>query len=269
MSSKIILNHRIVYDKSSGTLKDIENRYDEIILTTPANNCLLVLLSNKPEITTQKELFEEVWEKHGIPINANTLYQNISMIRKAFRQLGIEDNIIVTVPRRGMLVAESVVITGYDEHQDKVNNHDALLLNSTLSDLVSDKSNNFDNNSVHFKIKKTGAILFCFTLFFALVAVSSNCLYQEYRKTKSRFYNYSYWRDYNQCQLYVDDYFRTRFKEHGEQIPFNAKFKCDNKERVYVSLYSGLPRESFFICDGDILSEGTKCRSIYRYFIES
>ncbi|WP_419246711.1 winged helix-turn-helix domain-containing protein [Serratia sp. NFX21] len=269
MSSKIILNHRIIYDKSSGSLKDIEKKYDEIILTTPANNCLLILLNNKPEITTQKELFEEVWEKYGIPINANTLYQNIAMIRKAFRQLGIEDDIIVTIPRRGMLVAETVVITDYVESQDKVTDHGELQVNTTLYDHTPGKPDDLDNKSLHYKIKKIGAVLFSFTLFFSLIAISANCIYQEYLKTKSRLYHYSYWRDYNQCQLYVDDYFRKKVKSNGGGIPFNAELHCDNKERVYISLYVGLPRESFFICDGDILNEGTKCKSRYRYFIES
>lgn len=269
MSSKIVLNHRIIYDKNSGSLKDIENKYDEIILTTPANNCLLVLLKNKPEITTQKFLFEEVWERHGIPINANTLYQNISMIRKAFRQLGIEDDIIVTIPRRGMLVAETVVITDYVDSQDTVTEQGEFLVNTSLSEHATEKSGDFENNSSLYKIKKIGVIIFSLMLLFVFIAASANGFYQEYLKTKNRFYHYSYWRNYNQCKLYVDDYFRKKLKEHGDQIPFDAEFHCNNKERVYISLYIGLPRESFFVCDGDILNEGTKCTSRYRYFIES
>ncbi len=272
MSSKIILNHHVIYDKNSGSLIDIEQKHDEIILTTPANNCLLILLKNKPEITTQKELFEEVWEKYGIPINTNTLYQNIAMIRKAFRQLGIEEEIIVTIPRRGMFVAEKVDITEYAEGDDKRAGNEDLQANITLpNDTFDDESLEVSTHKAtpHYNIKKIGVVLIYATLLSFLIAAIANFTYGQYLKTQSRFYHYSYWRDYNQCQLYVNDYFRNKVNGNEGEIPFNAEMHCDSKERVYISIYGGLPRESFIICDGDILNKESNCRSRYRYFIES
>jgi DNA-binding winged helix-turn-helix (wHTH) protein len=274
MSSKIILNHHVIYDKISGSLMDIGNKHDEIVLTTPANNCLQILLKNKPEITSQKELFEEVWEKYGIPINPNTLYQNIAMIRRAFRQLGIEEDIIVTIPRRGMLVADTVEITEYEECIDNRVDNEAKIANirlptPILDDGLGDVSSH--NTPFHYNLKKIILVFISAVLLFIFIASVTGFIYGKYIKTQSRFYDYSYWGDYNQCQLYVyvDNYFINKVKSNGGNIPMNADLHCDKKERVYISLYTGLPRESFIFCDGDALDEGSSCRSRYRYFIES
>ncbi|WP_411751942.1 winged helix-turn-helix domain-containing protein [Serratia sp. (in: enterobacteria)] len=272
MSGKIILNHHVIYDKSSGSLTDIGKKHDEIVLTTPANNCLQILLKNKPEITTQKELFEEVWEKYGIPINTNTLYQNIAMIRKAFRQLGLEEDIIITIPRRGMLVADTVEIAEYEECVDNRMDNEARMASRTLSTPIPDDGiGDVSRHGVLFNhnLKKVSLVFSSGTLLFIFIAAVTSFTYDKYLKIQSRLYNYSYWGDYNQCQLYVDDYFKRKVKNNGGNIPINADLHCDNKERVYISLYTGLPRESFIICDGDALDKGSNCRSRYRYFIES
>ncbi|MGQ6550006.1 winged helix-turn-helix domain-containing protein [Serratia fonticola] len=272
MSSKIILNHHVIYDKSSGSLTDIGSKHDEIVLTTPANNCLQILLKNKPEITTQKELFEEVWEKYGIPINTNTLYQNIAMIRKAFRQLGLEEDIIITIPRRGMLVADTVEIAEYEECVDSRIGNDAEMASCTLStpipdDGLGDVSSH--GTLFHHNLKKVSLVFSFGILLFIVIAAVTDFTYGNYLKTQSRFYHYSYWGDYNECQLYVDGYFINKVKNNGGNLPIQADLHCDNNERVYISLYTGLPRESLIVCDGDALDKGSSCRSRYRYFIES
>ncbi|CAI2146733.1 Transcriptional regulatory protein, C terminal [Serratia fonticola] len=271
MSSKVILNHYVIYDKKSGSLVDIGNRYDEIFLTTPANNCLQILLKNKPEITTQKELFEEVWEKYGIPINPNTLYQNIAMIRKAFRQLGLEEDIIVTIPRRGMLVADTVDITEYKECVDHREDNEVQVANLMLPNHPLDEGRRdvSNHNLSHYNIKKISLVFTSAMLLFFVIAAMTDFIYGRYLKTQSRLYYYSYWEDYNQCRLYVDEYFKSKMKNNGGKIPIDADLHCDNKEWVYISLYTGLPRESFIFCDGDALDKGSSCRSRYRYFIES
>lgn len=272
MSSKIILNHHVIYDKSSGTLSDIEGKKDEIVLTTPANNCLMILLKNRPDITTQKELFEEVWEKYGIPINSNTLYQNVAMIRRAFRQLGIEDDVIVTIPRRGMLIAETVHIAEYVEDVLIAKDNQPLLKDSHPDEPTTENvcfKLNVSGDKRKNNLKKISMLFLCFSLILFVIVVSSNFIYGKYLDTQSRFYNYSYWGTYNQCRIYASDYLINKIKSNNNKPTFNAKLFCNNKERVYVSLYTGLPRESFIICDGDILNKMTNCFSRYRYFIES
>ncbi|GLR11080.1 hypothetical protein GCM10007905_38000 [Mixta theicola] len=50
----------------------------------------------------------EVWRKHGMEVTVNTLYQNISILRKTLKRVGIDENIIITVPKKGITLSAQV-----------------------------------------------------------------------------------------------------------------------------------------------------------------
>ena len=56
-----------------------------VILTTPASRCLVLLLESAPEVVNQRDFFTKVWGEDGMLVPANTLYQNISIIRRGLR----------------------------------------------------------------------------------------------------------------------------------------------------------------------------------------
>ncbi|WPM85044.1 hypothetical protein QNH14_00545 [Apirhabdus apintestini] len=45
---------------------------------------------------------DEVWKKSKVLVSSNTFYQNISILRKGLKRIGIEEDIIVTIPRVGL-----------------------------------------------------------------------------------------------------------------------------------------------------------------------
>lgn len=277
MSNKVILNQYIIYDKIAASLSDITRPSEAIFLTTPANNCLQILLRNRTEITTQKELFAEVWERHGIPINVNTLYQNIAMIRKAFRQLGVNEDVIITIPRRGVLMAESVQVVDFisDEHpppQSPFLDMIPVLIDEPehepeKSDIqIAETMSNI--YSPHLNIKKKLTFIILYLLLMAAIAIISSFLYIQYLNTQSRFYNYHYFGDYQGCQIYVDSRIEQKNRKSIEASLNAAQISCNNQERVYASFFPGAPRESFIFCDSDILKISSQCRSSYQVFSE-
>lgn len=50
----------------------------------------------------------EVWRKHGMEVTVNTLYQNISILRKTLKRVGVDENIIITVPKKGITLSARV-----------------------------------------------------------------------------------------------------------------------------------------------------------------
>lgn len=276
MSNKFILNQCIIYDKVAGSLSDITRPSEVIFLTTPANNCLQILLRNRTEITTQKELFCEVWERHGIPINVNTLYQNIAMIRKAFRQLGVKEDVIITIPRRGVLMAESVQVVNFSSDQHPPPQSPFLDMIPVLIDepehepeksgmQISETMSNI--YSSHLNIKNL-TIITLYLLLMTATAIISSFLYIQYLNTQSRFYNYHYFGDYKGCQTYVDSRIDQKNRKLIEASLNAAQISCNNQERVYASFFPGSPRESFIFCDSDILKISSQCRSSYQVFSE-
>jgi len=269
MSSIKIINNRVIYDKKRASLSDVNNEYGEVILTTPANNCLHIILGNGKNITPQKKLFEEVWEQHGIPVNVNTLYQNISIIRRAFRQLGIEDEIIVTIPRRGMALAENVIV---NECPDTSTSFEEEIEHNYLPEKITDNENpkiNLEKYNFSFpkeKNKRWVSISFAIiTIIFS--SILSRFAYQQYTVMQSRFYHYKSQGIYNQCKIFTDDRVKIDPMPLVKNRFDHLDIHCEFGERVYASLLSGFPRESLIFCDGDILSESTECRSRYRSFI--
>lgn len=97
-----IINDNIEFRPDSKKLISVSNPELNVVLTTPASRCLLLLLEASPDVVTQQEFFKKVWEDEGMLVPANTLYQNISIVRRGLRAVGETDRILVaTVPRKG------------------------------------------------------------------------------------------------------------------------------------------------------------------------
>ena len=107
-----IINDNIEFRPDSKKLISATNPEINVVLTTPTSRCLLLLLEASPDVVTQQEFFKKVWEDEGMLVPANTLYQNISIIRRGLRAVGETDRILVaTVPRKGFQIDKSVKIT--------------------------------------------------------------------------------------------------------------------------------------------------------------
>ncbi len=83
-----------------------------VILTTPASRCLVLLLESAPEVVNQRDFFTKVWGEDGMLVPANTLYQNISIIRRGLRTTGeTDDTLVATVPRKGFQIKKEVKVS--------------------------------------------------------------------------------------------------------------------------------------------------------------
>ncbi|EAY8071027.1 transcriptional regulator [Salmonella enterica] len=104
-----IINDNIEFNPEMNRLASLSRPDLNIILTTPASRCLRLLLENAPSVVSQQTFFQKVWEEDGMVVSANTLYQNISIIRRGLRTVGEnEDTLIITVPRRGFQIEPGV-----------------------------------------------------------------------------------------------------------------------------------------------------------------
>ncbi|WP_434638887.1 winged helix-turn-helix domain-containing protein [Klebsiella sp. I138] len=82
----------------------------KIKLQVPASLCLERLLLKRGEIVSQEELILCGWgEKRNASVSANAYYQCILHLRKSFNNIGLSD-FIVTVPRMGLKVSDSIAI---------------------------------------------------------------------------------------------------------------------------------------------------------------
>lgn len=105
-----IINDNIEFNPEMNRPASLSRPDLNIILTTPASRCLRLLLENALRRLTTN-ILSKVWEEDGMVVSANTLYQNISIIRRGLRTVGEnEDTLIITVPRRGFQIEPGVSI---------------------------------------------------------------------------------------------------------------------------------------------------------------
>lgn len=66
----------------------------------------------------REELLQLVWEEHGLRPSGSNLSNHISLLRKTFSHLGIKENIIITVPKKGFRLDAEVTSTRFSHHSD-------------------------------------------------------------------------------------------------------------------------------------------------------
>lgn len=109
-----IINDNIEFWPEHRKLISVHNADLNVVLTTPASRCLSLLLEAFPDVVAQQDFFTRVWEEEGMRVPTNTLYQNISIIRRGFRAVGdTTHSLIATVPRRGFKIHNDINIQNH------------------------------------------------------------------------------------------------------------------------------------------------------------
>lgn len=114
---QIIIDKTVVYEPLTHSLYIIGNKSTQIVLAIPASLCFFVLLDNHGKIVTHNGLLSSVWQSRGMEVSPNTVYQNISILRKSLVSLGLTGEIITTVPKRGFVISENILIENIDDEK--------------------------------------------------------------------------------------------------------------------------------------------------------
>ncbi len=98
---KYIINLTIIFDPDYRLLMLRSNDLLTIKLSKPATRLLTELIKNNKNELTRETLIKHVWEDYGFSPSSATLSNHISELRKAFEALGVNKEILITVPRIG------------------------------------------------------------------------------------------------------------------------------------------------------------------------
>jgi len=284
MSGIYLLNKITVYDSKLACIYNINEPQIIYNITTPANLCLLMLINQRDEVIPQRSFFREVWEKHNMAVSANTFYQNISIIRKAFRKAGLE-NVVITIPRRGLRLSSDIVVEP-DISLDKIATQSVELSDKSLSEINATEDNKLYtpepkiNEESHLEPNLTHkSVVFSplwivklfqqhsKSLFFALLAVLITAFYflvYTSESSKEFFSDYRAIQDINGCSVYILDKNYEYANKIVEETLVREAIRCEKEEVVYFSALKGLPRMSIVQCS-QLLSSNPQasCSSTY------
>lgn len=235
----VIFNNIIHYNAEEGTLCRLDNPENVLKLYYSANRCLQVLVEAYPTPVLQRFFLENVWEKNGQSATANTFYQCISTIRKAFSSLSLNEDIIITIPRKGVCLSTNISI-------------------SVLPTNIATEQKMFQTNSGSDSRKKKiftitlVIIISIITLIYinASTPLKQNKLSDIYKEIGA----------HQKCVIYIDKH-EANGMEKIIDIISKEDIQCDTNANVYYSSMKSPIKESVIVCYEE--KQG-KCISIYR-----
>lgn len=113
---KYIINLNMVFDPDARVLALKNDINLSVDLSKPATRLLSELIIHNNVTLVREDLIKTVWVDYGFSPSHSSLSNHISELRKAFESLGLDREIIITVPRTGFrMEAEIHPITKSDE----------------------------------------------------------------------------------------------------------------------------------------------------------
>lgn len=109
-----IFEDTIRFDALDRSLTHLETK-DNISLATSVSVLLEYFIKNQGAVIARDTLLDDIFKKNELVDSDSNLSQNISMLRKGFRDLGVDKDILVTKPRIGLLLPEDVKVTSTTE----------------------------------------------------------------------------------------------------------------------------------------------------------
>lgn len=253
MKNVYLINEIIIFDPENYSLTPRALAPSgKITLHGPASECLRILLSQPGQPVSQKALFEQVWQRKGVVVSTNTLYQSIASIRKGLKAAGLEEEIIRTLPKQGFQCNATVQSGELSEFLPRpvVNkNSVAVPLEVPLTEQKSAPARVKPGYGLFLSVGLSIAIMVAFVSWSNNADDSHTPEYYPAGKIE-------------QCTLVSswsgEEYSQSQFLELKQRYPFD----CGKKRVAYLTLNRMQSKSSLMLCSEKIENADTQCRTI-------
>nr|WP_282553479.1 hypothetical protein [Providencia sneebia] len=93
----IILSEYVIYNPLKRTL----SRGKKTVNLSENESCLLKLLLK--QTSSKREVMYDIWEKRGTIVTESSYYKLVRKLRQSFKKIDLDENLIMTLPRVGVL----------------------------------------------------------------------------------------------------------------------------------------------------------------------
>lgn len=254
MPSIYIINNKVEFNIEERTLTSLDDPKNKVVMYAPAARCLVLLLKNRNIILNKEIFYEEVWNKNGVHVTANTFYQNISIIRKCFIKLGLGNEVINTIPRKGLQVSKFVEIRELAEEREEEESQEPCL--EVKAETPPSRPTINKRKRTTFGITMMVMIIIMIMIM-ALYIIMEGHIQNKY----NYFAKYKYVKKIGQCLIYTDGDAK-KVDESEKYIRLNEK-SCKDYKFNYLTRYKFAQRASIIRCENKIGDEVTDCISEY------
>jgi DNA-binding winged helix-turn-helix (wHTH) protein len=249
MPTAYLINERIQFRPDLNQLISNNNNKQKYSIPAPASRCLLLLITARV-LVTQSQLFSYVWGEQGEEVTPNNLYQNISLLRKAFRNLtDTDNNWIITIPRKGFKIDNNVII----EEIEIVDSEEHLTLKGQTNGTVNllDLYKSTLRKKISFGIYVITFLVFLSTIPFLYKVIDSSHSIADQFVFNAKI---------DHCQLYINnDMGETK---NQQKILSILQPNCKKFPHVYITAYSIMHTATLIACEKPISRSRAHCVSM-------
>jgi DNA-binding winged-HTH domains len=248
MNNMFLINDVILFSPEDGSLTPRKSwPSGRITLHAPAAECLHLLLNHVREPVPQKQFFAQVWEKKGVVVSTNTLYQSIASVRKALKAAGLEEDIIRTLPKQGFQCNATVQSGSLSDFIPPA----PVMTTPAEQEATRSTSPRVSDTTFGWLIGSTLSLLMLATLYYWNQSINPAPTIKYFEAG-----------NIDQCKLYSSwsgsEYSQTVFSELRQRYPIN----CAKKMFAYLTINRLQIGSTLMLCTAPIRDDMTECKSI-------
>ncbi|MDU4091689.1 MAG: winged helix-turn-helix domain-containing protein [Pantoea sp.] len=240
MGPVYLIDKSIYFYPKSHRLVCLAQEKEDTTLTQPAAKCLELLIISDG-LVSQNSLYDYAWGENSHNVSPNTLYQNISLIRRALKNIQTgADRWIITVPRKGFRFDHSIFT--------RLLSAEEIRPGFLPAPAVSEPKT---------KAKSLKILIPCslFGLFFSLAFIF-NPVDDEFKKLMK---GYEKLAVTDSCQFYVDHNHDPLKEQLYSQV--NQYIDCNSYPHIYISYNKIIKNISLFSCQVPLIESSKHCAS--------
>ncbi|MDY1036671.1 winged helix-turn-helix domain-containing protein [Lelliottia sp. CFBP8978] len=254
-----LINDTLLFEPE---LRQIGPRVDyprrAVKLHGPVSECLSQLLEHNNQVLSQRFLFASVWEKNGVVVSTNALYQTIATIRKTLKSAGLDENIIKTIPKEGFKSVARLHVGELDEFLApqmtspvSVLPEESAAPETAATVVVEDENKpSFFHSPLAYGLAGILFILSCAVLYFVQ------------KEEASPLADYQHIGKVNNCDLYSSWHDKDKSIEMFADLSRRYAIQCKADEMVWITVNLAQQVSSAIICDQKPEDAGAQCDSI-------
>jgi len=116
---KYRFNDRILFDSDSGALSLCDFSDEPVPISNPSNRLLQLLIAHHGDAVSRAVIFKKVWDDYGMVSSNNNLNQCVSKLRRVIKALGIDEEVIATVPKVGFMLRPEVQVKTCEKREEE------------------------------------------------------------------------------------------------------------------------------------------------------
>ncbi|QPT13560.1 winged helix-turn-helix domain-containing protein [Serratia rubidaea] len=249
MSKGYLINNVLEFWPEEHSLVSRGAERKTISINVPASRCFLLLLERRSDLVPQHDFFNFVWGDAGDTVPPNTLYQNISILRRGLKAI-IEQpvDLVVTVPKQGFKLNEGAEVVEIDSVNKAVPN--AILPLEDKESTANKSSPQLNEAPLPAVTIREGNLRRWYAMLALLLLAITAAHYYLLTREKDftpYFNSYTALKNSGQCHIYVNDDAED-YTIHQKALQM-INLNCRLYPYVYVTAYQFIPVVSLITCN--------------------